>query len=267
VSKATVAKKAAMKEYEECKPLKTADPDRYNMATVKLLSLPEADTVAFEAATIECDCCNCVLARQKDFLEQQSGIEEAYTKYNKEHGTHHRCLFLPKFHPELNYIERIWGRMKYYIRLHCDNSFATMCLNITAAMGPVNLPLAMIRRFARTSIAYLYAYRSGKDIISASTWIKQHRVHRKHSNQMDAALEDAEHFDTDMEKLFYPLGRPNEDQILIVDPDDGNDMDHEFDEIPEVTSAPATNADDYDDNLDDLFDAEDGIDDEMEVEP
>jgi len=126
----------------------------------------------------------------------------------------------------------------------------------------------MIRRFARTSIAYLYAYRSGKDIISASTWIKQHRVHRKHSNQMDAALEDAEHFDTDMEKLYYPLGRPNEDQILIVDPDDSNDMDHEFDEIPEVTSlAPATNADDYDDNLDDLFDAEDGIDDEMEVEP
>ena len=123
------------------------------------------------------------------------------------------------------------------------------------------------RRFARTSIAYLYAYRNGKDIISASTWIKQHRVHRKHSNQMDAALEDARHFDADMEKLYYPLGRPNVDQVLIVDPEDNYDIDHEFDEIPEVISAPATIADDYDDNLDDLFDAEDGIDDEMELDP
>jgi len=71
-----------------------------------------------EAACKEYDCYKCVLGRQKDFLKQKSGIEEPYDAYNLEHGTQHRCLFLPKFHPELNYIESYWGRMKYYVRLY-----------------------------------------------------------------------------------------------------------------------------------------------------
>ena len=45
--------------------------------------------------------------RQQDFLSQKTVIEEVFDKYNAEHGTKHRCIFLPKFHPELNYIERI----------------------------------------------------------------------------------------------------------------------------------------------------------------
>jgi transposase len=78
-------------------------------------------------------------------MGQRSGVEEAYAKYNQENGTFHRCLCLPKFHPELNYIEQIWARMKYYIRLLCDNhTFIAMCLNIVESRGTVNLPIAMI---------------------------------------------------------------------------------------------------------------------------
>jgi hypothetical protein len=92
--------------------------EKQDMATILLPTLPDSMTIAYEAACKEYDCYKCVLGRQKDFLKQKSGIEEPYDAYNLEHGTQHRCLFLPKFHPELNYIESYWGRMKYYVRLY-----------------------------------------------------------------------------------------------------------------------------------------------------
>ena len=55
--------------------------------------------------------------------------------------------------------------MKYYCRLHNDNTFATMTANIAVAFSPANIPLAMIRRFARGRMAYLLACHNGLDII------------------------------------------------------------------------------------------------------
>ena len=69
--------------------------------------------------------------------------------------------------------------------------------------------LKFIRRFARNTFAYLYAYRNGKDIIGAHDWVKKHRVHRSHSQKMDASLNGLVEvvFDDDLERLYYPLGR------------------------------------------------------------
>jgi transposase len=36
---------------------------------------------------------------------------------NKQDRGHH-CLFLPKFHPELNFIERYWAIIKHWLRYH-----------------------------------------------------------------------------------------------------------------------------------------------------
>jgi hypothetical protein len=63
-----------------------------------------------------------------------------------------------------------------------------MVLNITASLSPENLPLATFRRFARTTFAYLYAYKSGVGIISAYDWVKRHLSHRGQSQQIDLAL-------------------------------------------------------------------------------
>ena len=34
----------------------------------------------------------------------------------------HYCIFLPKYHPELNFIERYWSRVKWYARQKCDQT-------------------------------------------------------------------------------------------------------------------------------------------------
>ena len=235
------------------------DSQRYKAASVAIMGLPDLATVTYEAGCIVCDCCNCVLRRQQDFLEQVSGIEEAYSIYNREHGTKHFCLFLPKFHPELNFIERIWGRMKWYIRKHCDNKFDTMVLHITASLSSENLPLATIRRFARTTFAYLYAYKSGMGIITAHNWVKRHRSHRGHSQQMDRTLEIM--LDGELEGLYYPRGRPCQSQAPAIvtgtveaDDDILEELRDDIDGLPSFNHAPDSFELLYDSDLDLLLD-------------
>jgi hypothetical protein len=51
-----------------------------------------------------------ILASQPDFLEQKCSIAEIIEKAG------HLCLFLPKYHCELNIIEFFWGATKRYTR-------------------------------------------------------------------------------------------------------------------------------------------------------
>jgi hypothetical protein len=56
-------------------------------------------------------CCNkCILKWQPDFSEQKSLVQETIETAG------HVCLFLPKFHCELNFIEFFWGMVKKYLR-------------------------------------------------------------------------------------------------------------------------------------------------------
>ena len=48
-----------------------------------------------------------LLSEQADFKEQQNAIQELVLSRG------HFCIFLPKFHPELNFIERYWSRVKW----------------------------------------------------------------------------------------------------------------------------------------------------------
>eukprot|EP01031_Cornospumella_fuschlensis_P036930 gene36930-44804_t len=156
---------------------------------MQLYQMPTADQVNENARNLECRCLSCVLDEQPDFQAQKTALEELYERFSREHNIQYRCKFLPKFHPEVNPIERCWGRQKWHVRRYSDGTVATVKRLMKEGMSEHILPLSMIRKFIRLSFAYLLAYQQGLTIVGADKWIRKHRSHRKHSQTMDAALE------------------------------------------------------------------------------
>ena len=52
--------------------------------------------------------------------------------------------FIPKFHCELNPIERVWAHSKKYTRAHCDYSFNGLEVMINPALKSVTPDLIRI---------------------------------------------------------------------------------------------------------------------------
>ena len=61
-------------------------------------------------------CATAVLQEQEDFKLQQGSLTEGIANLN------HQTIFYPKFHYELNFIERFWCEAKYFARENCDYS-------------------------------------------------------------------------------------------------------------------------------------------------
>lgn len=71
------------------------------------------------------------LSQHQDFKFEKSEIE----KFLLRKG--HIPVFLPKFHPELNPIERVWAQMKRYTRAHCNYSIQSLRRNIPDAFNSI----------------------------------------------------------------------------------------------------------------------------------
>lgn len=153
-------------------------------------------------------CCNISLRRQERVTT--TGI--TYTT------TRHICLFLPKFHCELNWIERFWGASKHYTRNHClytlpglretvPLSLSQDLSDVPASMldmltehaehgnPPLDMPVAPLhlqRRWARISRRYMREYLKGADGCEAIRAVKKHARHRDTSDprvrHVEAAL-------------------------------------------------------------------------------
>ncbi|CAG8653158.1 9157_t:CDS:1, partial [Paraglomus occultum] len=100
------------------------------------------------------DCCaRRIVSLQPDFLSQKSALEEVILEAG------HKCIFYPKFHCELNYIERYWGAAKRYARENCDYSWSGLQRVVPTALESVDT--ITIRRFARKAWRYMDLYRNG----------------------------------------------------------------------------------------------------------
>ena len=96
-------------------------------------------------------------------------------------AANHLCLFLPKFHCELNFIEFFWGVVKKYLRDNCDYTFDTLKENLPKALRSVHIHT--IRRWEHRIFRWIEAYRSGLGTREAqvqvrkfsSTMYKSHR--------------------------------------------------------------------------------------------
>lgn len=86
------------------------------------------------------------------------------------------CLFLPKFHPELNPIELVWGWSKRYFRERSTGSF-----QLASKLVPESLnacPLITIWRFFQRVYRYMSVYRLGTTGVLAEYAVKKYRSHR-----------------------------------------------------------------------------------------
>jgi len=118
------------------------------------------------------DCCmRRILSLQDDFMSQKSQLQEEIEKKG------HKCIFYPKFHCELNYIEMYWGAAKRFTRDKCDYSWAGLQETVPEALDSV--PLITIRKFARKSWRYMDIYRKGITGKLAEFVVKKYRSHRR----------------------------------------------------------------------------------------
>ncbi|KAF9498601.1 hypothetical protein BDN71DRAFT_1530368 [Pleurotus eryngii] len=128
------------------------------------------------------DCCMArLLSQQDDFKNQPSMVESLITNAG------HYCIFLPKFHCELNPIEMYWGWCKYRYREADKKTFeeakqaAICCLD--------GCPAEVIRRFINRSWRFMSAYRLGLTGRAAEWAVRKQRQHRSVSRSAMMALE------------------------------------------------------------------------------
>lgn len=123
------------------------------------------------------DCCALrILKEQPDFKEQRSLVQETIESAG------HLCIFLPKFHCELNFIEFFWGAVKKHLRENCDYTFTGLKANMPAALRSVSV--ATIRRWEHRMIRWMDAYRNNLDAKSAQQQVRafssrKYKSHRR----------------------------------------------------------------------------------------
>ncbi len=118
------------------------------------------------------DCCaRKIIASQPDFIAQKLAIVELI----EDAG--HLCVFYPKFHCELNFIEMYWGAAKHYTRSHCDYTQAGLQETVPQALDSVNI--VTIRKFARKLWRYMQLYHEGLTGKLAKYVYKKFRSHRR----------------------------------------------------------------------------------------
>ncbi|KIK38771.1 hypothetical protein CY34DRAFT_25514 [Suillus luteus UH-Slu-Lm8-n1] len=126
-------------------------------------------------------CMACLLSQQEDFTNQPSMLETLIKKAG------HECIFLPKFHCELNPIEMYWGWCKYRYREVPKKTFedAKRCAKEQLDACPTEV----IRRFINRSWRFMSAYCLGLTGKAAEWAVQKQKQHRQVSQRAMMSIE------------------------------------------------------------------------------
>jgi hypothetical protein len=133
-------------------------------------------------------CASAILGNQPDFLSQKSLVQEVIER----HG--HLCLFFPKYHCEMNFIEFFWGATKKYLRDNCDYTFEGLKARLPAAMESVQLHI--IRRWSNRMWRWVEAYDTGLSCQDAQRKVRnsssyKYKSHRRPTERLGALLDQS----------------------------------------------------------------------------
>ena len=108
---------------------------------------------------------------QDDFKEQKSLLQELYENAG------HLCLYYPKFHCELNFIEQYWGNAKFrYRETPLTTNDNEMIKNMWDCLDAV--PVESIRSYSIRSCRFMDGYRAGLDGPQAAWACRKYHGHR-----------------------------------------------------------------------------------------
>ena len=111
------------------------------------------------------------LGEFEDFSTQTTILEELV------HSKGHICLYLPKYHCELNPIERNWCHAKKVARQYVNGSVVRLREVVPPSLESVSVE--MMNKFFRTCHDYEMAYRSGCSGKDVEKKVKVYKSHRR----------------------------------------------------------------------------------------
>ncbi|KAF9518154.1 hypothetical protein BS47DRAFT_1290056, partial [Hydnum rufescens UP504] len=119
-----------------------------------------------------------LLYNQPDFVNVKSLLEILCETRGYE------VIFLPKFHPELNFIEMCWGFAKWvYCQFPHSSEFNILEKNVLTALGSIPL----LSMFSNRSMWFMDGYRKGLNSSEAAWAMKKY--HRHHCLPPSMALD------------------------------------------------------------------------------
>lgn len=110
-------------------------------------------------------CLKQILKLQDDFQEQKLLVQEVIE------AAGHLCIFLLKFHCELNYIEFFWGLVKKYFCDNCDYTFKTLKENMPKALASAKL--STVQLWEQWIYRWMEAYRSDLGTADAQVQVQK----------------------------------------------------------------------------------------------
>jgi hypothetical protein len=116
-------------------------------------------------------CARRLLGSQKDFQEQKGRLQE------EVEAAGYTVIFYPKFHCELNFIERFWCAAKYWLRDNCLYSLDGLRKNLPKALHSVSS--ASINRYYRHCVRIIEAYTDGQQYGTKEFKERMYRGHRQ----------------------------------------------------------------------------------------